>query len=64
MKRTDNKLTLINIKFSMKAFAFLKSPEFEGFSKTAEDFFHFIESFGKLHQLKDFVRVWSFEEPI
>lgn len=55
MTKTDNKLTLVKINFSLKAFATLKSGEFESLSKTAQVFFHFIESFGKLHQLKDFV---------
>ena len=63
MTKTDNKLTLVKINFSLKAFATLKSGEFESLSKTAQVFFHFIESFGKLHQLKDFVCVWMLEDP-
>ena len=64
MRRTDNKLTLVRINFSMKACNSLKSTDFESLSETAEDFFHFIEGFGKLHHLKDFVCVWMLEDPI
>ena len=63
IRKTDNKLTLVKINFSLKAFPILKSGEFESLSKTAQVFFHFIESFGKLHQLKDFVCVWMLEDP-
>lgn len=63
MTKTDNKLTLVKINFSLKTFATLKSGEFESMSKTAQVFNHFIESFGKLHQLKDFVCVWMLEDP-
>ena len=64
MTKTDNKLTLININFSTKVFASLKSAEFEGLSEASQEFFHFIEIFGELHQLKDYVCGWTLEDPI
>lgn len=39
MRKTDNKLTLVKINFSLKAFPTLKSGEFESLSKTAQVFF-------------------------
>ena len=49
LTRTDNKLTLAKIDFSQKAFAALKSTEYKSLSETAQNFFHFVESFGKLY---------------
>ena len=28
------------------------------------DFFHFVKSFSKLHQLTDFISIWMLEDPI
>ena len=64
MAKSDNKLTLIRINFSMKAFNSLKSTEFESLNERDQDFFHFEQSFGKLHQLKDFIIVWMLGNPI
>lgn len=33
-------------------------------STTSQDLFHFIESFGKLHNIKDYVSVWMSEDLI
>ena len=64
MTKSDNKLTLIRINFSMKAFNSVKSTEFESLNKRDQDFFHFEQSFGKLHQLKDFIIVSMLGNPI
>ena len=64
MTKSDNKLTLIRINFSMKAFNSLKSTEFESLNKRDQDFFHFEQSFGKLHQLKHFIIVSMLGNPI
>ena len=50
MTRTNNKLTLVKINFSMKAFAARKLTEYKSLSETAQYFFHFVEYFSKLHQ--------------
>ena len=49
MTRADNKLTLVKINFSLKAFTSLKTNEYDNLNTTAQDLFHFVESFGKLH---------------
>ena len=46
MTRTDNKKTLLNIKFSMNDCKNLSSKEIENLSDTTRDFFHFVQSFG------------------
>ena len=41
MKRTDDKLTLIKINFSIKAFSLLKSNKFESLNETRQKKFSF-----------------------
>ena len=41
---------------------FVSKNEYDNLSTTAQDFFHFIESFGKQHQLKNFVYIWMLED--
>ena len=53
-----------NAQSDNKAFNSLNSTEVETLSETAQDFFHFVENFGKLHQLKDFISVWMLENSI
>ena len=48
----------------MKAFAALKSSDYESLSETVQDFFHFVESFRKLHRLKDLACVGMLKDPI
>ena len=45
MSRTDDKITLVNIKFSMNACKNLSSKEIENLSDTARDFFSFCSKF-------------------
>ena len=42
MTRTDKKLMLVNIKFSMDAYKNLNKNELDSLSNTARDFFHFV----------------------
>ena len=58
MTRTDNKLTLANIKFSMEAYKNLNKNELDSLSDTARDFFCFIQSFGNKLKIRDFVNLW------
>ena len=46
MIRTDKKLTLVNIRFSMDADKNLNKNELDSLSDTARNFFRFVQSFG------------------
>ena len=64
MKRVDNKVTLVKLKFSIKAFNKPGNEEIKRLSETAQDFFHFIESFGKFNNRQNYVELWLLEDPI
>ena len=64
MTRTDKKLALVNIKFSMDAYKKLNKNEFNSLSDTALDFFHFVQSFGIKLKILDFVNPWLLEDQI
>ena len=42
--RTDNKITLVNIKFNLNACKNLSKKELDNLSDTVRDFFYFIQS--------------------
>ena len=46
MTRTDKKLTVVNIKFSMDTYRNLKKNELDSLSDTARGFFYFVQSSG------------------
>ena len=46
LTRADNKITLVNIKFSLNACKNLSKNELNNLSDTARDFFYFVYSFG------------------
>ena len=58
MTRTDDKITLVNIKFNLNACKNLSKKELDNLSDTARDFFYFIQSFGNKLKLKDFIYTW------
>ena len=58
MTRTDDKITLVNIKFNLNACKNLSKKELDNLSDTARDFFYFIRSFGNKLELKDFIYTW------
>ena len=64
MERVDNKLTLVKLKFSIKAFNRLTNEEIKRLSETVQDFFHFIKSFGKLNNLQNYVELWLLKDAI
>ena len=64
LKRTDNKITLVNVKFSLNACKNLTKNELDNLSDTARDFFYFVQSFGEKFKLRDFVNLWVVEDPI
>ena len=62
MDRSDKKITLCKIKFNMSAYKRLLKKEIDSLSETAQNFFHFINAFGKKLNLKSFVNVWMVED--
>ena len=57
MKKTDDKITLVNIRFNLNACKNLSKRELDAISNTAAIFFHFIQPFGNKVKLKDFVNI-------
>ena len=58
MKRPDDKIALVNIRFNLNACKNLPKKELDSLSDTATNFFHFIQAFGNKLKLKDFVNIW------
>ena len=58
MKKADDKVTLVNIRFNLNACKNLSKKELDSLSDTATNFFHFIQAFGNKLKLKDFVNIW------
>ena len=53
--RKDDKLTLIQLKFSMNGYKNLTQKKVFNLSNTAQDFFYLIYSFGKNKNITNFV---------
>ena len=64
LTRTDNKITLVNAKFSLNTCKNLTKNEPDNLSDTARDFLHFVQSFGNKLKLRDFVNLWVVEDRI
>ena len=64
LTRTDKKITLVNIKFSLNACKNLSKNELDNLSNTAKEFFYFVQSFGDKLKLCDFVNLWVVEDQI
>ena len=64
MTRTDNKVTLVNIKFNLNACKNLSKKELDNLSDTARDFFYFVQSFGNKLKLSDFLNIWMVEDRV
>ena len=58
MTRTDNKITLFNIRFYLNACKNLSVDELDALSDTASNFFHFFQAFGNKLKLRNFVNIW------
>ena len=58
---TDDKPTLVKTDFSTKAWRSILTGTIEKLSTTAQDFFHFAKSFGKLHGLQVTVSICMLE---
>ena len=57
MTRTDNKITLVSIKFNLNACKNLSKKELDALSDTTKNFFHFIQAFNNKLKLSDFVNI-------
>ena len=64
MTRTDNKITLVNIRFNLNVCKNLSKIELDALSDTANNFFHFIRAFGNKLKLHNFVNIWMVEERV
>ena len=64
MTKTDNKITLANIRFNLNAYKNLSKKELGTLSDTANNFFHFIQAFGNKLKIRDFVNIWMVEDRV
>ena len=64
MKKADDKVTLVNIRFNLNACKNLSKKELDALSHSATIFFHFIQAFSKKLKLKDFVNIWMVEDRV
>ena len=64
MARSDNKITLVNIRFNLNTCKNLSKKELDALSDTASYFFHFIQDFGNKLKLRDFVNTWMVEDRV
>ena len=64
MTRTNNTITLVNIKFNLNASKNLSKKELDNLSDTACDFFYFVQSFRNKFKLRDFVNIWMVEDRV
>ena len=61
LTKTDNKITLINIKFNLNACKNLSKQKLDNLSDMARDLFYFIQSSGNKLKIRDFVNIWMVE---
>ena len=64
MTRTDNKISLKNIRFNLNAFKNLSKKKLDALSDTATNFFHFIQAFGNKLKLRGFVNISTVEDRV
>ena len=64
MTRTDNKTTLVKIRFDLNACKNLSKREHDALSNTATNFFNFIQAFGNKLKLRDFVNICVVEDRV
>ena len=62
MDRRDNKITLCKVKYNLSACKNLTENEINSLSKTAQNFFYFIQAFGIKLKLRGFVNIWMVED--
>ena len=64
MTRTDNKITLVNIRFNLNACKNFSKKEVDALSDTTSNIFHFTQAFGNKLRLHDFVNIWMVEDRV
>ena len=64
MTRTDNKITLVNIRCNLNAYKNLTKKEIDALSDTASNFFRFIQALSNKLKLRDFVNIWMVEDRV
>ena len=64
MTRTDNKTTLVNIRFNLNVCKNLFKRELDVLSNTATNSFQFIQAFGNKLKLSNFVNIWIVEDRV
>ena len=64
MARTDNKISLCNIRFNLNACKNISVEEINALSDTASNFFPFIQAFGNKLTLRSFVNIWMVEDKV
>ena len=64
MTRTDNKTTLVNIRFNLNTCKNLFKRELHVLSNTATNSFQFIQAFGNKLKLSNFVNIWIVEDRV
>ena len=64
MMRTDNKITIVSIRFNLNACKKLSKKELDALSDTATNFFHFIQAFGNKLKIRDFVKIRMVEDRV
>ena len=57
MRRTDNKITLVNIRFNLNSCKNLSKKELDALNDTAGNFFHFIQAFGNKLKFRNFLNI-------
>ena len=62
MDRTDKKITLCKIKFSLSACKDLTEDEILSLSDAAGQFFYFVQSLGNKLKLRSFLNIWMLED--
>ena len=64
MKRTDNKLTLIKVTFSVANYKLLSIKDVLNFNDSVRGLFHFADKFRDLNGVKNFVLIYMLEDLI
>ena len=64
MTRTDNKITLFNIRFNLNPCKYLSMDDLDALSDTASNFFHFIQAFGNKLKLRNSVNIWIVKDRV
>ena len=64
MTRTDNKITLFNIRFNLNGYKNLYKKGIDALSDTAKNVFHFIKAFDNKLKRRNFLNKWIVEDGV